>query len=177
MLLPNEGVELLLKHQSAIIDIFHFDFNDQNHFISLSDDSEIIEWIFNPETLKTIEIIKFHLKRPSDDLLSLKKHKIRKLKKGEYFKITKVIQFDNYIVLGYSDGIILVYEINKKQKIINIKEKSEKNENKEENENAEESKNVEENKNVKEILNDEENQNEEESEEKESNSKQRIIQK
>ena len=179
MLLPNEGVEFLLKHQSAIINIFHFEFNEQNHFISLSDDGEIIEWIFNPETLKAIEIIKFHLKRPSDDLLSQKKHTIKKLKKGEYYKITKIIQFDNYIVLGYSDGVILVYEISKKQKKninININEKSElknKNENKEEEQNDEENQNEEKNKNVeenkKENKNDEDNQNEE-SEEKESNS-------
>ena len=179
MLLPNEGVEFLLKHQSTIINIFHFEFNEQNHFISLSDDGEIIEWIFNPETLKAIEIIKFHLKRPSDDLLSQKKHTIKKLKKGEYYKITKIIQFDNYIVLGYSDGVILVYEISKKQKKninININEKSElknKNENKEEEQNDEENQNEEKNKNVeenkKENKNDEDNQNEE-SEEKESNS-------
>ena len=121
MLLPNEGVELLFNHTSSILDIYHFDFNDKNHYISLSDDGEIIEWIFNEKTLKIIEIVKFHLKRPNDDLLASKNHKIRKLKKDEYHKITQVIKFDNFIGLGYSDGIVLVYEITKKPKINNNK--------------------------------------------------------
>ena len=123
MLLPNEGVELLFKHTNSILNIYHFDFNDKNHYISLSDDGEIIEWYFNEETFKVIEIAKFHLKRPNDDLLFSKKHKIRTLKKDEYYKITQVIQFDNFLALGYSDGIILVYEITKKQQIIKPKTK------------------------------------------------------
>ena len=148
MFLPNEGVELVFKHSSAIIGIFHFDFNNQNHFISLSDDSEVIEWIFNKEDLKIYEISKFHLKRPSNDLLSQNKHNIRQLKKGEYYKISQFIQFDNFIALGYSDGVILVYEITKKpnsktnnknniSKKIDLKNKEEKKENKEENEEEE----------------------------------------
>ena len=136
MFLPNEGVELAFKHSSAIIGIFHFDFNNQNHFISLSDDGEIIEWILNQEDLKIYELAKFHLKRPSNDLLSQNKHNIRKLKKGEYYKISQVIQFDNFIALGYSDGVILVYEITKKQNTNNTNNKSKKInfKNKEENE-------------------------------------------
>ena len=161
MLLPNEGIEFLLKHSNAIIGIFHFDFNQQNHFVSLSDDGQIIEWIFQLETLKITEIVKFHFKRPSDDILFKNKHKIRKIKKGEYYKITKVIQFDNYIALGYSDGVILVYEITKKQKNIKINNNIEKSEKKNKNENKEE------NKEEKESLNEEQI---EENEEKENNS-------
>ena len=122
MLLPNEGITLLLKHSSSIKNIFHFDFNEQNHFISLSDDGEIIEWLFNIETLKISQISKFHLKRPSNELLLEKKHKIQELKKGKYYKITEVIQFENFLVLGYSDGIVLVYQVSKKQNIIKNKE-------------------------------------------------------
>ena len=124
MFLPNEGVELVFKHSSAIIGIFHFDLNNQNHFISLSDDGELIEWIFNQENLKIYEISKIHLKRPSNDLLSQNKHNIRQLKKGEYYKISQVIQFDNFIALGYSDGVILVYEVTKKQKMDNVNNKN-----------------------------------------------------
>ena len=116
MLLPNEGVELLFKHPTSILKIFHFDFNDPNHFISLSDDGEVIEWYFNHETLQVTEIVKFHLKRPGDDLLIQNKHKIYELKKGEYYKITNVIQFEEFLALGYSDGVILVYQITKKAK-------------------------------------------------------------
>ena len=140
MLLPNEGVELVFKHLTSIIDIFHFDFNEKNHYISLSDDGEIIEWIFNIDTVKISEISKFHLKRPNDDLLSQKKHTIRKLEKDEYYKITKEIHFDNFIALGYSDGVILVYQVTKKEYNKNdIKSnksdlKNDENENKKENE-------------------------------------------
>ena len=139
MYLPNEGVELLFKHQNSILNIFHFDFNDQNHFMSLSDDGEIIEWIFNPEALNITEIVKFHLKRPDNDILSQKKHKIRPLKRGEYYKITQVIQFEEYLALGYSDGVILVYQITKKNKNKNnIKEKKAKMQKEKENKEAKE---------------------------------------
>jgi WD40 repeat protein len=138
MLLPNEGVELLFKHSSSVLKIFHFDFNDPNHFISLSDDGEIIEWFFNIETLHATEIVKFHLKRPDDDLLAQNKHKVRELKRDEYYKITQVLQFEDFLSIGYSDGVILVYQITKKAKSKNAKqEKKKKNDNqiKEQNEN------------------------------------------
>ena len=125
MLLPNEGITLLLKHSSSIKNIFHFDFNEQNHFISLSDEGEIIEWFFNIETLQISQISKFHLKRPNNELLLEKKHKIQELKKGKYYKITEVIQFENYIVVGYSDGIILVYQVSKKQNTLKNKDTKE----------------------------------------------------
>ena len=122
MLLPNEGITLLLQHSSSINNIFHFDFNEKNHFISLSDDGEIIEWLFNVETFQISQISKFHLKRPSNELLLEKKHKIQELKKEKYYKITQVIQFDNFIVIGYSDGIILVYQVSKKKNTIKMKD-------------------------------------------------------
>lgn len=122
MLLPNEGITLLLEHSSSIKNIFHFDFNEQNHFVSLSDNGEIIEWLFDKENIQLSQISKFHLKRPSNDLLLEKKHKIQELKKDQYYKITQVIQFDNFIVLGYSDGIILVYQVSKKQNTIKSKD-------------------------------------------------------
>ena len=62
MLLPNKGVNLLFKHSSSIINIFHLDFDSPKHFLSLSDNSEIIEFLFIPEEEKAIEIEKFHLK-------------------------------------------------------------------------------------------------------------------
>jgi len=132
MLLPNEGITFLLEHSSSIKNIFHFDFNEQNHFISLSEDGEIIEWLFDIENFQISQISKFHLKRPSNDILSEKKHKIQELAKGQYYKITQVIQFDNFIVIGYSDGIILVYQVTKKQNTIKSKDtKTEKSKNKE----------------------------------------------
>ena len=55
MLLPNKGINFLFKHSS--INIFHLDFNTQNHFLSLSDNSEIVEFLFIPEDEKIM--IKF----------------------------------------------------------------------------------------------------------------------
>ena len=115
MLLPNKGVNLLFKHTSSIINIFHLDFNSPNHFLSLSDNSEIVEFLFVPEEEKIIEIEKFHIKRPDNELLKSNGHKIVHLKHGQYHKITQVLQFENFMVLGYDDGLILVYQINKKQ--------------------------------------------------------------
>ena len=115
MLLPNKGVNLLFKHTSSILNIFHLDFNSPNHFISLSDNSEIVEFLLVPEEEKIIEIEKFHIKRPDNELLKSNVHKIVHLKHGQYHKITQVLQFENFMVLGYDDGLILVYQINKKQ--------------------------------------------------------------
>ena len=115
MLLQNKGVHLLFKHSSSIINIFHLDFDSPKHFLSLSDNSEIIEFLFIPEEEKAIEIEKFHLKRPDNELLEKNGHKIINLKHGQYHKITQVIQFDSFITLGYDDGLILVYQITKKE--------------------------------------------------------------
>ena len=172
MLLPDEGITLLLEHTSSIKNIFHFDFNEQNHFISLSENGEIIEWLFDLENIQISQISKFHLKRPSNDFLSEKKHKIQELKNGQFYKITQVIQFDNFIVIGYSDGVILVYQVTKKQNTIKSKDnkadKSNKkaiqvkkdNDDEADNENNNEENNVEEN----------ENEENEEKEEKEKSS-------
>ena len=115
MLLPNKGVNFLFKHSSSLINIFHLDFNSPNHFLSLSDNSEIVEFLFVPEEEKIIEIEKFYLKRPENDLLEKNGHTIKHLKHGQYHKITQVLQFENFIILGYDDGLILVYQITKKQ--------------------------------------------------------------
>ena len=66
------------------------------------------------KTFKNIkEIEKCNLQRPSDEILIINKHEIRKLKKGEYIKITSAIQFNNFIAVGYDDGLILIYQIEK----------------------------------------------------------------
>lgn len=114
MLLPNKGINLIFKHSSSIINIFHLDFNSSNHFISLSDNSEIIEFLLIPGEDKINEIEKFHIKRPDNDLLERNGFKIKHLKHGQYHKITQVLQFENFIVLAYDDGLILVFQINKK---------------------------------------------------------------
>ena len=135
MLLPKKGINFLFKHSSSLINIFHLDFNAQNHFLSLSDNSEIVEFLLVPEEEKITEIEKFHLKRPENELLRNNGHKIKHLKHGHYHKISQVLQFENFIILGYDDGLILVYQITKKQfavveKQIESEKKGEKNEDK-----------------------------------------------
>ena len=176
MILSNVGVKTVCTHTSQILKIFHYEFNSPNHYISLSDNGEIIEWDFDPETSETFEICKCNLKRPEDDRLEEKKHKIRKLKKGEYYKITQAIQFEKYLALGYIDGIILVYKIVKKPlnelskaSNSNISQNNEEEaEKEEENENAEKVNEPEKNENNPPQNENEENKNDEE-ENKEKN--------
>lgn len=113
MILTNEDVKIITNHSSPVLKVFHIDFNKAYHFMSLSDNGEIIEWIFDIKTQNIREIEKCNLQRPNDEILSINKHELRKLKKGEYIKITSVIQFENFITVGYDDGLILVYQIEK----------------------------------------------------------------
>ena len=169
MILSNIGLKTVCKHSSQILKIFHYEFNSPNHYISLSDNGEIIEWDFDPETSEITELCKCDLKRPDDNLLKEKKHKIRKLKKGEYYKITQAIQFDKFLALGYIDGIILVYkilkkpynELSKENKSNNSQNNEEEIENGEENEENEKLKETEKNENNQKNENNPKNENEE----------------
>ena len=113
MILPNDDIKIITTHTSPVLQIFHFDINQPFHFMSLSDNGEIIEWIFEKNSKNFKEIEKCNLQRPSDEILTVNKHETRKLKKGEYIKITSVIQFNNFLAIGYDDGLILVYQIEK----------------------------------------------------------------
>ena len=113
MILPNDDIRIITTHSSPVLKVFHFDINQPYHFMSLSDNGEIIEWLFDKSTKKFKEIEKCNLQRPSDEILIINKHEIRKLKKGEYIKITSAIQFNNFIAVGYDDGLILIYQIEK----------------------------------------------------------------
>ena len=113
MILPNDDIKVITTHSSPILKVFHIDINQPYHFMSLSDNGEIIEWLFDKESKNIKEIEKCNLQRPSDEILTLNKHEIRKVKKGEYIKITSAIQFHDFITVGYDDGLILVYQIEK----------------------------------------------------------------
>ena len=113
MILPNDDIKIIASHTSPVLHVFHFDINQPYHFMSLSDNGEIIEWLFDKSTKKFKEIEKCNLQRPSDEILTVNKHEIRKLKKGEYIKITSVIHFNNFLTVGYDDGLILVYQVDK----------------------------------------------------------------
>ena len=131
MILSSDDIKIVTNHFSPVLKVFNLDFNKPYHFLSLSDNGEIVEWIFDKSTKNIKEIEKCNLQRPSDEILSINKHELRKLKKGEYIKITAVTQFDNFLTVGYDDGLILVYQIEKqnlesKKSIINSPSKIEK---------------------------------------------------
>ena len=131
MILPNDDIKIITSHSSPVLQVFHFDINEPYHFMSISDNGEIIEWVFE-KTFKNIkEIEKCNLQRPSEEILIINKHEIRKLKRGEYIKITSTIQFNNFVAVGYDDGLILIYQVEKqplnknKQPVGNLHEKIE----------------------------------------------------
>jgi len=131
MILSSDDVKIVTNHFSPVLKVFHLEFNQPYHFLSLSDNGEIVEWIFDKSRKNIKEIEKCNLQRPSDEILLINKHELRKLKKGEYVKITAVTQFDNFLTVGYDDGLILVYQIEKqnlesKKSLINSPSKIEK---------------------------------------------------
>lgn len=105
----DNNVKIVTEHANTLISIFHFDDNDQDHYCSLSDDGQLKEWLFNQSNGTTKEIDQCVLIRPSDEILRENKHKIPKLRKNDYLKITKSISFNHFISLGYEDGLVLVY--------------------------------------------------------------------
>ena len=125
MLLPDDNVKIVTTHTNNVINIYHFDFDDEDHFLSLSDDGQIIEWSFNKETEEIKEIEKCNLVRPSDELLLTNNHQIPKIPKGDYIRITKSLIISNFIFLGYEDGLILVYLVEKQEKQKNEEEEEE----------------------------------------------------
>jgi WD40 repeat protein len=113
MILPNDDVKIISSHNSGVLKIFSLDFNKPYHFLSLSDNGEIYEWLFDKTYGNIKEIENCNLQRPSDEILIINKHEIKKIKKGDYIKITCAILFENFLTIGYDDGLILVYQIEK----------------------------------------------------------------
>ena len=108
----------MLTHSSAPIIIFHYDKNDSDHLISISDTGELIEFSFCIETEEVKMIDKCQLHRPNDELLVKNGHNIVRVNKWKNNRnnsnvdyINKIINFENYICLGYADGLILIYQI------------------------------------------------------------------
>ncbi len=69
MLFPSDNVKTVTSHSNNIINIYHFDFDDEDHFISLSDDGEIIKQLFDKEKEEIKKIKRCNLVRPNDELL------------------------------------------------------------------------------------------------------------
>ena len=129
MLFSNPNIKTIFTHQNncPIINIFHLTFNDDDHFLFLSDDGLIKEYSINPTLDKSEEIDKCNLLRPNEEILTKNNHPILKFKnKDDYIHLTKTLIFDNnYLGLGYEDGLVLVYSIERQNKINNKKEELE----------------------------------------------------
>jgi len=75
MNLSSANLKIENMHNSIIKNICHFEDNDPDHFISLSKDSELIEWIIvfsNEIVIKGMYINKFNIK--SRNIIYLLKH-------------------------------------------------------------------------------------------------------
>ena len=125
MLFSNPNIKTIFTHENntTILNIFHLNFNDDDHFLILSDDGLIKEYSIKPTGENCEEIDKCNLLRPSEEILSKNNHPILKFKnKDDYIHLTKTLVFENYIGLGYEDGLVLVYSIERQNKINNNNE-------------------------------------------------------
>lgn len=112
----NLHVNTILTHTSNVLHISHFEDNDIEHYYTISDDSQLIEWLmpqidvnFDPEKeecQKVTEIETITLQRPGEELLTKLGHVKSKLKT---YRITSVLTFENSIVVGYDDGLVLAW--------------------------------------------------------------------
>ena len=108
----NLHVQSLITHQSPILHIGHFDNNDDDHFFSLSDNSELKEWILpsSPNTNAT-ELESNFLHRPCQNFLSSLGHVQTKKNHSNpllnEMRITSSLLYENLMFFGYEDGLVL----------------------------------------------------------------------
>jgi len=53
----SENIKLITSHDSIVLNIYHFPNNDFDHFISISKDSELREWVISDEIQGTLRYI------------------------------------------------------------------------------------------------------------------------
>lgn len=110
MILSTVTTKAVVSHESPIVNIIQFENNSPSHFISVADNGEMKEWCLDQDG-SIIELGTCTLLRPSDEILIKNKHRLMNLtQKNDYVAITFVLQFKNFIALGYEDGLILIYE-------------------------------------------------------------------
>jgi hypothetical protein len=114
----NFNVETVSKHKDCVGFIHQFSNNEDDHFISVSIDAEVVEWIWNRE--ENWELSRCHLERPGEKFLINIGHNSFS---GNNCRISKILCFENKIVCGYEDGLILVWaqSVEKKVKINSFK--------------------------------------------------------
>jgi hypothetical protein len=100
----NHNVETVTKHQDTIAFIHQFKNNDSDHYVSISLNSELVEWIWSKQ--QKDELSRCLLERPKDKFLQNIGHTSYN---SENSKISKVLCYENRILCGYEDGLILVW--------------------------------------------------------------------
>lgn len=110
MKFSNENLREEVNHSRPIVSLNQFENNDNDHFYSLSDNSELKEWTIDSLGNFIEEIETAHLYRPNEEFLTKQGHlPTKKLQSHKYFKITYSISFKHFLVNGYEDGLILVW--------------------------------------------------------------------
>jgi hypothetical protein len=107
----SNNVKVVSKHSEDVGYMFNFPDNDDDHLISISVNGQLNEWVL----AQTNELSSCNLERPGDNFLINIGHQVCKNSKLN-MKISHMICFDNFIVNGYEDGLILVWN----QKVIFI---------------------------------------------------------
>ena len=102
-------VKVTLSHSSCILFLGFFTNNDEEHFYSLSNNGQLKEWLLNPDG-SIILIETSYLLRPGSEYLDYigfppTENSIN----GHNIIISALTIADNLLFLGYEDGLVLVW--------------------------------------------------------------------
>ena len=102
-------VKKLLTHSSCILYIGFFKNNDEEHFYSLSNNGELKEWLLNPNG-SVILLETCYLLRPGSEYLDyIGFPPTENSANGHNIIISSINVADNLLFCGYEDGLVLVW--------------------------------------------------------------------
>ena len=102
-------VKTLLTHSSSILYIGFFKNNDEEHFYTLANNGELKEWLLNSDgTITPLETC--YLLRPGSEYLDyIGFPPTENSKNGHNIIISAINVSDNLLFCGYEDGLVLVW--------------------------------------------------------------------
>ena len=102
-------VKKLLTHSSCILYIGFFKNNDEEHFYSLSNNGQLKEWLLNPNG-SVILLETCYLLRPGSEYLDyIGFPPTENSANGHNIIISSINVADNLLFCGYEDGLVLVW--------------------------------------------------------------------
>ena len=105
----NMRVKTLLAHSSCILYIGFFKNNDEEHFYSLANNGELKEWLLNPDGSITL-LETCYLLRPGNEYLDyIGFPPTENSQNGHNIIISSINVCDNLLFCGYEDGLVLVW--------------------------------------------------------------------